>query len=520
MARDSFTLTFGGRPIVDPRRAAQTSVDHGFPDSHFYGKVTRYVCPVGSQPGTGKLLMRKADLDAVRLLSTCTLDLTYRDNGRAVKTSLGGMVVTSASAAFTGRDGDGQAVYLVSFADDRWTRRRKPWAAAYNMRERVGTSYVAATTNGGTAWTWQELVQELWTGAIGGTAPTLPYTPHGTPEGFDFYKCDSVLDALASVLTRIDCSLVHDPRSVSYTIRRSEDSLAKLLALDSRVRFSPWNDRSEHWPAADWPATIRVRFRRRPIPTDESDPFYTVDVTPTPAPANVTSGTILVLDDDLFATGAGTPSNAATCSARASERMTEWVRRYNSLDRRALRSYKGFVSEAFDLLGEAVAAVLVSDRGGDEGAGLTTELYNAADAKVAAWTWNDSLPPGGAGTGEAGGSTRAVVDRVTCDALGNIVSRYTLAYGPALPTPPTGSNVIEGTVTVDAVAASGREIVATYDGYEWRGTTDGSGDYTISDLPGGTYVVLVIPEAGEAGTIHQTVTVPTSPATADFTLTT
>jgi len=119
-----------------------------------------------------------------------------------------------------------------------------------------------------------------------------------------------------------------------------------------------------------------------------------------------------------------------------------------------------------------------------------------------------------------GGIMRAVVDRVTCDALGNLVNRYTVAYGPAIPTPPTGSNVIGGTVTVDSVGTADREVVLTYDGFEWRATTDGSGHYSVSGLPGGTYVVLVVPLAGESGTVHQSVTVPTTPATANFSLTT
>lgn len=118
------------------------------------------------------------------------------------------------------------------------------------------------------------------------------------------------------------------------------------------------------------------------------------------------------------------------------------------------------------------------------------------------------------------GFVRSVVDNVRCDSLGNIVTRYTQAYGPATVAPPTGSNTIEGIVTVDGDPALGREVVVQLDGFEYRVTTDEDGAYQANALPGGTYVVLVVPEPGEVGTIHQTVTVPTTPVTASFSLTT
>jgi hypothetical protein len=421
MTKDSFKITFGGRPVIDVARAMQTCADHGFPDVHFRGKATRYACPTGSKPGVGHLLMRKADIDAIRQQPAVALEITYRDGTTQRRASLLGMIVIRDSMAFSGPADNPDSVYLVTFADDRHSKRRKPWAKAYNMRERRGTAYITSTLNGGVAWTWQQLVQDLWTGAIGGTAPTLPYTPHGTPEGVDCYKCDSALDALAELLVRIDCHLVHDPRSLLYTIRRSSDGKAALDSFDKAQRFYAWQSRAEQWPQADWPATIRVRFRRRPVPDDESNPYYTVDVTTTPAPSPIVAGSILVLDDDLFALGAGSPSNAATLSARASERMTEFVRRRTSIDYPALRSYKGFVPDAFELLGQTVAAVAFSDRGGDEGAALTTELFNAADFALTGWTWTDSQPPGAGASGDSCAPNYHIESAPTtfeCDGMG------------------------------------------------------------------------------------------------------
>lgn len=402
---DSFTITFGGRPVIDPQSAMRTCREHGFPDDHFRGLVTSYVCPTGSQPGVGRLLMRKKHLDAIRAEAAVELVLTYRDNGgTGVRTPLKGMIVTASTMACPGREDDPESVFLVTFADGRHAKRRVPWSKAYNLRQRNDTEYVTATTNGGTAWTWQQLVQDLWTPSITGTAPTLPYTPDGTPEGLDYTHSDSALDCLADVLLRIDCHLVHDPRTELYTIRRSADGVAELTAIDDRQRYSAWQDRGLQWPGADWPATIRVRFRKRPIPAYDADPYYTVDVTATPAPTPIVGGSILVLDDDLFAlypAPAGTLTNGAGLTTRATERMTEWVRRRSSIGFPLMRSYKGFVPDLFDQLGKTVSALCVSDRGGSEGAALTTEIRNPDERPFDLWKprenphwvwWADETP--------------------------------------------------------------------------------------------------------------------------------
>ena len=418
---DSFTITFGGRPVIDPQSAMRTCREHGFPDDHFRGLVTSYVCPTGPKPGVGYLLMRKKDLDATRNSATVDLVITYRAGGAATATTLRGMIITASSMAFPGRDDDDDSVFLVSFADGRHAKRRVSWSKAYNLRQRNDTEYITTTTNGGTAWTWQQLVQDLWTPSIGGTAPTLPYTPNGTPEGLDFYHSDSALDCLADVLLRINCQLVHDPRTSLYTIRRSANGRAGLTAIDSRQRNYAWQDRGTQWPQADWPATIRVRFRKRPIPAYDADPYVSEDVTTTPAPSVLVSGTILQLDDDLFAlypAPAGTLTNGADLTSRATERMQEWVRRRTSIGFPLMRSYKGVVPELFDQLGETVSAICISDRGGSEGAALTTEIRNPDGSALDDWKprenphwvwWADETPV-----------TIPVIQNVVCDGA-NIV---------------------------------------------------------------------------------------------------
>jgi hypothetical protein len=121
---------------------------------------------------------------------------------------------------------------------------------------------------------------------------------------------------------------------------------------------------------------------------------------------------------------------------------------------------------------------------------------------------------------ESGSTIRAVVTGVTCDALGQIVLDYTQVFGPTLPEAPTGTNVIDVTVTVDAAPAEGREVVATLGEYEYRATTDGAGECSFADLPGGIWRITVVVNAdGEVGETKG-VELPPSPATVTLAVTT
>lgn len=124
-----------------------------------------------------------------------------------------------------------------------------------------------------------------------------------------------------------------------------------------------------------------------------------------------------------------------------------------------------------------------------------------------------------AATMEASGVLRSVVNSVVCDALGQIVLDYTQVFGPTLPDAPTGTNVIDVVVTVDAVVAEGREVVITLGEYEYRGTTDVDGEVHFADLPGGAWVVTVVVSTGETGETKG-VELPPTPAAVTLAVTT
>src|SRR5207253_2170133 len=92
-------------------------------------------------------------------------------------------------------------------ADRRVLLPRVSLDRAYNLRNQDGSGFFAATTNGGTPWTWADLFADL-TADVG--AITLPYTPDGTPENRNFYG-KSAWDAVNAVLADLACAARWDP---------------------------------------------------------------------------------------------------------------------------------------------------------------------------------------------------------------------------------------------------------------------------------------------------------------------
>jgi hypothetical protein len=88
---------------------------------------------------------------------------------------------------------DPAAVYLVEITDRRGVLWNEwvdyPTTSAYNIRAPAyPETFYAPSMNGGLAFTWTTLVQDLWNqmSAFLGAFPGLPNVPSGTPEGWWF----------------------------------------------------------------------------------------------------------------------------------------------------------------------------------------------------------------------------------------------------------------------------------------------------------------------------------------------
>jgi hypothetical protein len=325
-------------------------------------------CPLGRGPGRGWVLLARTDLDTLDL--TADQDLTFFDDvpGR-VPTTFKKITLVAAQCVVPARDR--RRAYLCAVVDRRERLGRIPLNAAYNLRSALTGEDLDGSLDSGTPWTWEGVVQDLWTALRTGpgadlpaSAPDLPFTPDGTPENLADWG-GWAWEALCDVLDRIGCAVRYWPAEDAFTFVRlgtadaaSDAEVARLEARGEKTWDSDPVD-----PVRGWrPEKVRVRFARSPLPADGSTPWYVADVG-LPAATGVAGGTFVQLDDDLAALGAtGTPSNSAALAARAAERAEDWLRKRQDADRPALVEYRDVQPGAATILGSVRGEIAVDDR--------------------------------------------------------------------------------------------------------------------------------------------------------------
>ena len=374
-------VTFAGQAATDPASLLATCRDQDLPVDQWLGKANAFTLPRGRESGTGRVLLSAAALGRIDTTLVHPLvfgTLTFKR-----------IALTRATCVLPTARGAGGNVFLCDLADDRHFLRQRPIDRAYNVPSADGSGYLAATKDGGSAWTWATMAADLWDAlGLAAVAPALPFVPDGTPEGFAFYG-GSAWDALCDVLDRLACDPVFDPRDDSWAVvRRGSNEAAARAALEALDAERVWDGYPGETVPGWRPETVRTLFRRVPAPADGASPFYFVDTTLGVQPG-VRAGTVVTLADDLAARGAtGTPSNSAALDARAAERAADWERARSPAKARLGHVYRGTPGKAFDLLRSAATAVAVYDRG----AGLMTEVFAGPGP---AWGRAAPAPPGG-----------------------------------------------------------------------------------------------------------------------------
>ena len=327
---------FAGRPCIDPTILYQECSTRNLPTNTWHGKVNLFRCPNGRGPGRGQILLTQEDLEAIDLTQPQTL--TFLDD-RGRETRLKSITLTRALAIAPGSSDLLNNIYICDLEDRRRDLARVPIDRAYNVRNADGSGYLSATLNAGNssnAWTWQQVVQDLFTRLSLGNAANLTPAPHGTPENLAYYGC-SAWEALNSVLDRVAWTIRPDLGNDTFTTlvqlgNTSNDGAKNALKkIDSLYGDRTWETYA-YDPARAWaPEKIRVRFRRAPRPTDGNSPYYSVDVSTSLTGA--ANGTYLQIDDDMTAIGNGnTPTNSANLTTRAAERAEDWKRKRQNYD--------------------------------------------------------------------------------------------------------------------------------------------------------------------------------------------
>jgi hypothetical protein len=487
------SVIYGGLAAEDPTILLQECHDRNYPVDNWLGRVNQFVVPTGKGPGTGAVLLRLsklAHLAPARSASvTPAYDLEFTDElGRVV--TFKKISILNYKALEPGlRDSD-EGVFLVELVDRRHFLK-EPTDRAFNVSSADGASFLASTLTGGSPYTWQQVLDALWTDAGLGTAPSLPFTPHNRPENLQYYGWYA-WDAVCDFLDRIACRVKYDPTADTFSLVRLGANVAAadraLEALEDGVQ-RVW-DTYPGEPEYAWrPKKIRVLFPRRPAPTAGTSPYYSHDITL--AAANGVTGGMVILHDDLTALAAtGAPTNAATLTTRAQERADDWLRKRQYHDAPLMVVYRDQQADAVaKVLGARASAAAHHDLGTPTGG--RTEVRARPDGSLEAWEPLREGAPAGASVGitvqeadgspNLGGISTLIFDQVD----GCVVSNP--APGSARIDLQAATTTQAGIVSTTAQSFGGlKQFMNGASAFgTGAGTIDGCSLYSAADIVGG-----------------------------------
>lgn len=378
MATNGVKVTFGGKPVyqvehtlelMDTREHAR--VDR-FNRRARVSRCNRFLNPLGQSPAQGYLLMMKKDVET--LSSTASHTLTIEQSPGLPKIEAKRLMIVHAESVFNAVDSR-DMIYLVEIADRRWYGTTKYFQldfasnqnSIYNIPSPIYPGqYYEDSTIAGTAYTWQEMLDIVWPTWLSSTLPTLPYTPHGTPTGFDF-RGMSPYEALGCILDRIGCALRYVPSTGEYEIDRVGVLAGQVTAQTAIAdKYEKYKDDELYYldpTLAVFPKGVAVNFHKKATqPGSEnsypltSDQWYTnhiyskvIDGTAINfgTGASVLDNTYAQLWDDLPAEVdpfSGVISNTSALDARAQERCDKFYEALCSISTRYRESYSAAIN--------------------------------------------------------------------------------------------------------------------------------------------------------------------------------
>lgn len=427
------------------------SADRNQTPLDFWARANSYTCPLGPDPGSAWAILSR--LDANTLARDSFHSMRFEDGlTNETISSLGIVRQFTMNRALAG---DEKAAVLIELQDKRRQLRMSDINKQYNVRIPApsvtsGTSlYYSESRNGGALWTWQTMLNDMWAvlPSIAGMAPTLPFSPDATPEGFRFIGVNA-WDALHIVLTKLQVTTRWDPFDDVFSYIRL--GVAQTLNLsDFAERLVYDYDPGQGYDLSKMPATVRVYFGRRElyqgIEKDtpqagnwEMVPFTSIDVAT--GVAGALTGTVQQVWDDLAATidGVGAVDNASALNARANEVTVGIVAKLNVSHERNRKLYEGII--AF-LPGSQVTEVVWRNYG--DGNGLFTELIQSPRSAA--------IEGSGVATVASGDGLSAVGEHLE----GPDLSRNQYPLWPRLEQP---------VIVDDGVTSTGDDVAANGDG--------------------------------------------------------
>lgn len=343
-------ITFDALPVLDPLQEAENLQTLGLPAPDSFSRANSLLNPLGESPARGWFLLQRQTVDALDLNG---LHAVVMGDDLGNQVSFYNLVITREPENVTpGAIGDPNACYLVEVADARW-RCHNPYYSIpinkhYNVRAPAwGGNYYDSSLNGGSVWTWEGMVGDIWLHMLNqlGVNLTLPFSPHGTPENWRFVGV-SAWQALCQVLHRVGCAVKCDlsAQADQYSIVKVglTDAVSDGLIAGFAGQGRKILDREfQTIVRGKVPYGVRVFFHRqdehygteRTTNKDSKQwstkPVHTVDVI---GPDSATAEVLYhPLWDDLTAlfdpvTNTILAASSTACTARAQERSDDFFR--------------------------------------------------------------------------------------------------------------------------------------------------------------------------------------------------
>jgi hypothetical protein len=265
------TNTFGGLPLYDSwveilnRKRLRRTMDVTELD-----KANSLFVPSGPGPARGWIVLVRSDYNTLTL--TNPYNLTISDSQQNTIT-FQNLYIVNARCITRGLASDPKAVYLVEITDKTGLLNNQYFTqsinVAYNIRSPAyPEQYYSGTLNGVSPWTWDGMVQDIWSKLSLGTYPHLPVSVYTTinPEGWSFTGT-SGFDALNKILEHLGCVLTRDltkPAATQLGIVHLGDTDATQTALFTTYAGQLEDD--EDWldtGQVRLPGTIQVIMHRR-----------------------------------------------------------------------------------------------------------------------------------------------------------------------------------------------------------------------------------------------------------------
>lgn len=376
-------IQIDGYDVIDPAELYDHNQATGA-QTEFWGRANSYTSQIGMEPGVAWILVTRETLDAIYETKNEYHSITWIDGGST--TTFGKLVLHNATCASL--DGDELGPYLLELRDVREICRQSGGITKrYNYSDAmpVGTytalrRYWPTSLNGGSTWTWQEMLDDIWGGlpSAAGASPGLPYVPIHDPESWRF-NGESAWEAVELILKACQSALVCNPETGVLTAVALGDSQgvdATISSLENK-RLIDWKAK-EDLNKAKVPETVRVLFRvryRNPQTLEQLDVAHLqwTAIDNATGLDGADSGRIVTIHSDLFdeQDDTSTSLNLAALNATASDLSARVAMRYDISGEAFRCEYSGIFTSVTP--GTEIHKVVWRDYGDDDGA--RTELW-------------------------------------------------------------------------------------------------------------------------------------------------